>query len=271
MTQATVAPGIGELHAHRRGQAEAHRAEAARVDPAARLVELVVLRGPHLVLADVGRDERVAARQLVELLDHELRLDELARAVVAQAILALPFLDLGPPRLQRRRIRPRGRRFDELHHLGQHVAHVADDRHVDLHALGDRRRVDVDVDDLAVGAVEMRRIADDAIVEARADGEQHVAVLHRHVRLVGAVHAEHAGELRVGAREAAEPHQRVRARKAEQAHEPRERVRRVVEDDAAARVDHRPLRLEQQLHGLLIWPAWPFVTGLYERSDTDFG
>ena len=39
--------------AHRRREAEAHRAEAAGVDPAARLGEVEVLRGPHLVLADV--------------------------------------------------------------------------------------------------------------------------------------------------------------------------------------------------------------------------
>src|SRR3546814_16698313 len=34
--------------------AEAHRAEAARVDPPARAREVVVLRAPHLVLAHVG-------------------------------------------------------------------------------------------------------------------------------------------------------------------------------------------------------------------------
>ena len=74
-------------------------------------------------------------------------------------------------------------------HLVEHVGDVADDRHVDLHALADRRRIDVDVDDLAVGAEEVLRIADHAVVEARADGEQHVAVLHRHVGLERAVHA----------------------------------------------------------------------------------
>src|SRR6266851_4494249 len=67
---------IGELHAHRRGQAEAHRAEAAGIDPAARLVELVELRRPHLVLADVRSDEGLALGDLVELLQHELRLDD---------------------------------------------------------------------------------------------------------------------------------------------------------------------------------------------------
>ena len=184
--------GIDHLHAHRRRQAEAHRPEAAGIDPAARLVELVVLRGPHLVLADVGRDECVALGQFVELLDHELRLDQLARAVVLEAILALPLLDLRPPRLQRRGVRPLRRRLQDLQHLLQHVADVADDRHVDLHALADRRRVDVDVDDLAVGAEEVLRVADHAVVEARAHGDQHVAFLHRHVGLVRAVHARHA-------------------------------------------------------------------------------
>ena len=169
VTHATVASGIDELHAHRRGQAEAHRAEAARVDPAARLVELVVLRGPHLVLADVGRDERVALGELVELLDHVLRLDELALGVVLQAILALPLLDVAPPRLERRGIGTLRRRLDDLDHLVEHVGDVAHDRHVDLHALADRRRVDVDVDDLAVAAEEVRRVADHAVVEARAD------------------------------------------------------------------------------------------------------
>ena len=101
--------------------------------------------------------------------------------------------------------------FKKLQKLIQHVGDVADDRHVDLDALGDRRRVDVDVDDLARVLREVRRVADHAVVEARADREQHVAVLHRHVGFVGAVHAEHAEELRVGRRVGAQAHQRVGA------------------------------------------------------------
>ena len=64
--------------------------------------------------------------------------------------------------------------------------------------------IDVDVDDLARHLAEMLRVADHAVVETRADGQQHVAVLHRHVGFVGAVHAEHAEELRVGGRIAAQ-------------------------------------------------------------------
>src|SRR5665811_855834 len=48
-----VLVGAGDLGADRGGQAEAHRAQAAGVDPVARLLEAVVLRRPHLVLADV--------------------------------------------------------------------------------------------------------------------------------------------------------------------------------------------------------------------------
>ena len=47
-------------------------------------------------------------------------------------------------------------------------------------------------------------------VEARANGHQHIAVLHGHVGLVGAVHAEHADELAIRPRKGAQPHQRVR-------------------------------------------------------------
>ena len=69
------------------------------------------------------------------------------------------------------------------------------------------------------------------------------------------MHAEHAGELRVGRREAAQAHQRVRAGKAQQADQPGQLRRRVVEDHAAAGVDHRPLGFEQQLHRLLDLPG----------------
>jgi hypothetical protein len=49
--------------------------------------------------------------------------------------------------------------------------------------------------------------AGDAVVEARADADHHVAIVHRHVGLVGAVHAEHAEPVLVGRRIGAEPHQ----------------------------------------------------------------
>src|SRR6187551_2315308 len=67
--------GTGDLGADRGRQAEAHRPQAPGVDPATGLLEAVVLRRPHLVLADVGGDDRVAPGRPVHRLDHELRLD----------------------------------------------------------------------------------------------------------------------------------------------------------------------------------------------------
>src|SRR5204863_2564357 len=98
---------------------------------------------------------------------------------------------------------------------------------------GYRRWIDVDMNDLAVGAEEVRRIADHPIVETRTDGDEHVAVLHRHVRFVGAMHAGKAGELRIAPRKAAEPHEGGGAGKTEEPHEPGELRGGGGEDDAA--------------------------------------
>ena len=56
----TSGVGVGHLHADRGREAVAHGAETARGHPAQRLLELEVLGGPHLVLADIGRDVDVA-------------------------------------------------------------------------------------------------------------------------------------------------------------------------------------------------------------------
>ena len=55
------AVGTADLGADGGRDREAHRAEAARVDPRVRLVELPVLRRPHLVLADAGGEDRALA------------------------------------------------------------------------------------------------------------------------------------------------------------------------------------------------------------------
>ncbi len=46
----------------------------------------------------------------------------------------------------------------------------------------------------------MRRIADHAIIEARAYGDKYIAILHGHIGLIGAMHAQHAQPLLVGCR-----------------------------------------------------------------------
>jgi hypothetical protein len=67
--------GVGPAHlgAHRRRHREAHGAQAAGVEPAARLLVGDELRGPHLVLAHPGDVHGVRAGDLPEPLDDVLR------------------------------------------------------------------------------------------------------------------------------------------------------------------------------------------------------
>ena len=88
-----------------------------------------------------------------------------------------------------------------------HVLGVADDRHVGAAHLAELGRVDVDVDDLGVRR-EAVGIAGDAVVEARAEGDEQVGLLHRRDRGVVAVHARHAEAERVRVGDHAARHQR---------------------------------------------------------------
>ncbi len=95
--------GVRELRADRGGKGEAHRPEAARRDELPRVVVLVVLRFPHLVLADVGHDEGLALRDAPEVV-HHVRGVQVARRVrhrldVADRRVALQLVDLLDPRL----------------------------------------------------------------------------------------------------------------------------------------------------------------------------
>ena len=80
------------------------------------------------------------------------------------------------------------------------------------------------------------------VVEARADRDHQIAVVHRQIRLIGAVHADHAEKMRVAGRKGAEPHQGQGARRIGQPHQfgkagagLRPRI-----DQPAAAVEQRP-------------------------------
>ncbi len=74
--------------------------------------------------------------------------------------------------------------------------------------LGDLGRVDVDVDELGARR-ELAQLAGDPVVEAGADRDDQVGLVHRVVGGAGAVHAEHPEPLLVRRRERAEAHQRA--------------------------------------------------------------
>ena len=237
--------GMRDLHADRRRQPVAHRAQAARGHPAVRLLEMEVLGGPHLVLADLGGDVDVAASgQFVKPANGVLRLDDRIGVAKIERPARAPVVDRLPPLGERGRVGLQRVGAPQPHHVLEHVRAVADDAEVDLDVLVDRGRIDVDVDFLAVRR-EGVEATGDAVVEARADADHQIAIMHRVVGLERAVHAEHAQPLLVGRGIGAQAHQRRGDGKSGQAHQfaqQRRSVRAGI-DDAAAGVEDRLLRL----------------------------
>src|SRR3546814_1311620 len=104
-----------------------------------------------------------------------LRLDRLAALLELQAVASAPFVDLLPPGLQRLLVKLQLARLPGREQILQHRAGIADDRQVDHHVLVDRGGVDVDVDLLGARR-ELVEAAGDAVVEARADVDHHIAI-----------------------------------------------------------------------------------------------
>ena len=166
--------GPRELRADRGRQAKAHGAEAAGVDPQARRVEANELRGPHLMLADVGGNDGLAAGEPVDLAHHMLRFDFAGGYFGRERMLGLPGLNLASPFGARRRILLTALRRQFLQNLVQffeHSLHVADDRQIGRAILADFRRIDIHVDHLGMRR-EGRQTAGDSIVKAHAQSDQ---------------------------------------------------------------------------------------------------
>ena len=167
----------------------------------------------------------------------------------AQTVARAPAIDFGPPGLEMLIVAGGLFRFPCLGDFFQRQRGVGQDRHIDPHVLVDRRGIDIDLDFFRVGR-EGRQPARHAIVEARADRDHHIAIVHRHVGFVHAVHADHADRQFVGAGKTAQPHQRLRAGETGQAHQLAERLGRgrTRIHHAAADIEERLLGLRHQLH-----------------------
>ena len=113
------------------------------------------------------------------------------------------------------------------------------------------------MDDLARQRSEVHRIADHAVVETGANGQQHIAVLHRQIGLNRPVHAGHPEELRIRAGITAQAHQGIGNRKTKTARERRQLLGSVGENHPAAGINHRPLGAKQQLNRFLDLPEMP--------------
>ena len=140
-----------DLGAHRGRHGVAHRAEAAGVEPGARLLVRDELRRPHLVLADAGDVERVRAGDLAEPLDDVLRRERpVVRLARSRAGRSRATGRAGPTSPRSRRWCPAACSACTAAISSAMTSRQSpDDRHVGGAVLADLGRVDVGVDDLA--------------------------------------------------------------------------------------------------------------------------
>ena len=127
--------------------------------------------------------------------------------------------------------------------------------------LRDLGRVDVDVDEFRVGR-ELGEFAGDAVVEAGADRDDQVGVVHRQVGGDGAVHAEHAEPVLARGRVGAEAHQGRGDREAVGGGQLAQLLGGVGVDDAAAGVEDGRRALAIAFAAIRICLMLPSVEGL---------
>ncbi len=100
------------------------------------------------------------------------------------------------------------------------------------------------------------------VVEPRTHGDQHVAVIHRHVRIPGSVHAEHAERKRIRFGERPESMQGRGHRAAERSGKCPQLFRGTGLDGASTDIQHRPLRSVDQVRSLPDLAAMSFHGGV---------
>ena len=147
-----------------------------------------VLHRPHLVLADARRDDHVVpGDQLLELLHHPLRLEEVALPRVAERELVPqpPRSGASMPRAPgpRPRDASRSRRVSSASaFLSGPTTGTSASRSFEISAASMSRCT------IGRAGREGRELAGDAVVESRTDRDEHVAGVHRDVRPLRAVH-----------------------------------------------------------------------------------
>src|SRR5690606_17736476 len=194
-------------------------------------------------------------RQFVEALNRVLRHDDVVAGLIGQRVARAPAVDLVPPRLQSLLV-SLGGGAPEANHVFQYAAGIANDRNVDADILVDRGGIDVDVDLLGIGR-ECIDAPRNAVIEARADAQHDVAIMHGHVGFIGAVHAQHAEPVFTRCRIGTKTHQGGGDRDAGQVYQITQQVGGLGAciDDAAARIDDGTLRGLHQLDGCLDRPG----------------
>ncbi len=96
--------------------------------------------------------------------DGKLRLDQLAFAIIVEAVSAAPNLNLRPPFFHYGDFGLFLGLIQHLQHIPQHRFHRPDNGDVDTDILGDRRGIYINMNDLGVGA-ELGHVAGHPIIK----------------------------------------------------------------------------------------------------------
>ena len=171
-----------------------------------------MLGRPHLMLPDLGRNDRVAARRLrrlVQVADGALRHDLGTGLYIIEAAAGAPSLDPRPPFGEVGPDMAAGAKAIEDRLNCQ--TGISDDRQININSLVDRTAIDIDVDFFGLGR-ERIEASSHPVVEARAEADDQVRLVHRQIGFIGAVHAQHAEPLVRRRREGAQAHERGRNR-----------------------------------------------------------
>ena len=188
-----------DLGADRCADSVAHGSQAAGRDQGAGLCIGIILGRPHLVLSDIGGDDRVSFRQLVQLLDDSGTGELLV--VIVERIGSLELRSIFEPV----RMRLLG---EFLVDLLEHLFEVADHREIHFDILVDLGGVYIDMQDLCAGG-KSPGISDDAVRETGAQGDQKVTAAHAQVGGLGPVHTDHARIAGIGPVESTLAHECV--------------------------------------------------------------
>ncbi len=76
-----------------------------------------------------------------------------------------------------------------LQHPANGILRVCHHRNIHLYILGDRRRVDIYMDNLRMRGKRMQ-FPRDSVIEPRPDREEQITLAHRHIARVGPVHSQ---------------------------------------------------------------------------------
>ncbi len=101
--------------------------------------------------------------------------------------------------------------------------------------------------------------AGDPVIETGPHGDQQIGIGHRHVGVIGAMHAEHPHGQWIGAGKSAQPHQGHGDRNGQRMGEFGQFLIGVGRDDPAAGVNHRFFGFENRLAGLLDLAGMRFI------------